>query len=305
MPNAFIRSAHLRCAHLRRALAGLAALLLIAASVWAQEVSAQEKVSFPSRDGTTLDGYLFRAKPANGPGPAVIFAHGCGGLFGKTGINARETDWAQRLTGLGYSVLMVDSFTPRGVKSMCAPANFRGEVYRARPQDLYGALAYLQAQPFADPGRIALMGWSLGGGAVLNTLRADSPARPAGLAPARDFQAAVAFYPASCRPERQPGGWSSRIPLLVLTGDKDVWTPLPPCEALLSQAAQAGRPVTLHIYPGAYHDFDWPGLAYRERPDFRTRDGVVPIVATDPAARTDALTRVPAFLGRYLRANGK
>lgn len=280
---------------IRRALAGLVLLGLCAAGA-----QAQEKVAFPSRDGTPLDGYLFRAPQGKGRAPALVFAHGCGGLIGKNGINARETDWAARFTASGISVLMVDSFTPRGVSSMCAPANFRAEVYQARPQDMYGALAYLQAQPFVDPGRIALMGWSLGGGTVLNTLRTDSPARPPGLAPARDFQAAVAFYPASCNPARQPGGWTSRIPLLVLTGEKDVWTPLAPCEALLDAAARAGQPVTLHVYPGAYHDFDWPGLAYRERPEFRTRTGIVPIVAMDPAARADALERVPAFLGRYL-----
>ncbi|TDT92811.1 dienelactone hydrolase [Azorhizobium sp. AG788] len=281
----------------RLALAGLAALGLLAASPAAQ---AQEKVSFPSRDGTLIDGYLFRA--GQGPGPAVVFAHGCGGLIGKNGINARETDWAQRLNGAGYSVLMVDSFTPRGVRSMCAPANFRSDVYRARPKDMYGALAYLQAKPFVNPGRIALMGWSQGGGTVLNTLRTDSSARPGGLPPSRDFQAAVAFYPGSCSAARQPGGWSSRIPLLVLLGEKDVWSPLQPCEALLTEAASAGNPVTLRIYSGAYHDFDWPGLAYRERPEFRTTAGVVPITGTDPAARSDALSRVPAFLSRYLTA---
>jgi hypothetical protein len=29
-------------------------------------------------------------------------------------------------------------------------------------------------------------------------------------------------------------------------------------------------------------------------------EGAVPIYGTDPAARQDAFTRVPAFLGRYL-----
>ncbi len=103
------------------------------------------------------------------------------------------------------------------------------------------------------------MGWSQGGGTVLNTLRTDSSARPGGLPPSRDFQAAVAFYPGSCSAARQPGGWSSRIPLLVLLGEKDVWSPLQPCEALLTEAASAGNPVTLRIYSGAYHDFDCPG----------------------------------------------
>ncbi|WP_035715102.1 dienelactone hydrolase family protein [Azorhizobium doebereinerae] len=277
-----------------------AVVLALCGMLAAGTARAQEKVSFPSRDGTTIDGYLFRTGAATAP--AVVFAHGCGGLLGRGGaINVREQDWARRLTTAGYHVLMVDSFTPRGVRSMCAPANFQGEVYRARPQDLYGALAYLQAQPFVKPDKVAVIGWSLGGGAVLNTLRTDSPARLAGLPPARDFRAAIAFYPASCNLERQKGGWSSRIPLLVLLGEKDVWSPLAPCEALLTQAASAGSPVTLRIYSGAYHDFDWPGLAYKERPEFRTASGAVPIVAMDPEARADALDRVPAFLARYLK----
>ncbi len=54
------------------------------------------------------------------------------------------------------------------------------------------------------------------------------------------------------------------------------------------------------VYPGACHVFDAPNLARRELPAYVTRAGVVPIVATDPAARADALQRVPAFLGRYL-----
>jgi hypothetical protein len=37
-----------------------------------------------------------------------------------------------------------------------------------------------------------------------------------------------------------------------------------------------------------------------ESPQFRTAAGVVPIQGTNPAARQDALTRVPVFLDRYL-----
>lgn len=262
---------------------------------------AQEKISVTSRDGTALDAYLFRP-PGSAPSPALVFAHGCGGLLNQAGrINARETDWARHLTAAGYVVLMVDSFTTRGVRNMCAPANFQGAIYRARPQDLYGALAYLQAQPYVKPTRVGVVGWSLGGGAILNALRPDSSGRPAGLTPDRDFRAAVAFYPASCKPERQHGGWTSRIPLLVLLGEGDVWSPLAPCRSLLEAAAANGSPVQMKIYAGAYHDFDWPNLPYRERLDYRTSAGVIPVTGTDPAARADALSRVPSFLATYLK----
>ncbi len=262
---------------------------------------AQEKISVPSRDGTALDAYLFRPH-TTGPAPAMVFAHGCGGLLNSAGrINTRETDWARHLNAAGYVVLMVDSFTTRGVRNMCSPSSFQGAVYRARSQDLYEALAYLQAQPYVAPSRVGVMGWSLGGGAVLNALRTDSSARPAGLAPDRDFRAAVAFYPASCSAERQRGSWSSRIPLLVLLGDGDVWTPLAPCRSLIEAAAAQGNAVTLKVYAGAYHDFDWPNRPYKELTEYRTAAGVVPIIATDPAARADASSRVPAFLAKYLK----
>jgi dienelactone hydrolase len=67
-------------------------------------------------------------------------------------------------------------------------------MYRDRPKDAYAALQYLQAQPFVQPDRVGLMGWSQGGGTVLRTVNDKSIGRPATLA--RDFKAAVSFYPA-------------------------------------------------------------------------------------------------------------
>jgi dienelactone hydrolase len=87
---------------------------------------------------------------------------------------------------------------------------------------------------------------------------------------------------------------------LVLQGAADVWTPAPPCESFIAAAAARGASVAMQVYPGAYHAFDAPNLSQRELPDYRTRAGVVPIIGTDPAARADALQRVPAFLARYL-----
>jgi dienelactone hydrolase len=269
--------------------------------------SAAEKVRFPSLDRSWLNGaavpveaYLFRPDPA-GPHPAVIFLHGCGGLLDRRGeINGRELAWASRLTAAGYVVLMVDSYATRDVTNMCAPASFRPEVYRARPKDAYGALRYLQSQPFVRPDRIGLIGWSLGGGTILLTISdRDSLGRPADL-PQGDFRAAVAFYPATCDTSKLKAGWSSRIPLLVLVGEGDVWTPAQPCKVLIDKAAAAGSPVSIRIYPGAYHDFDWPGLPVRHLTPYRTNQGVVPVTGMDPAARDDAYRRVSDFLTEYL-----
>ena len=277
-----------------------ALFLLLVLALTAGGAAAQERVHFASLDAstpTTLDAYLFRP---NGPGPypAIVFMHGCGGLIvAKTGaIMSREMDWERRLVAKGYVVLMVDSFTSRGVDNMCSPQGFRESVYAARPADAYGALAYLQTLPFVARDRIGLMGWSQGGGAVLYTVSSRSPRRPAG----PDFRAAVAFYPASCSERRLGASWTTSIPLLILVGDKDVWTPAAPCQALAGSAASRGAPVEFRAYPGAYHDFDWPGLKRRELQAYATREGVVPITGEDPAARADVLERVPAFFASHI-----
>jgi dienelactone hydrolase len=277
----------------------IALLLCCLASI----ANAQTTVHFPSLDGppaTELDGYLF---PASEPGrhPAVVFLHGCGGMFSRSGkINSRERDWAQRLNAAGITVLMVDSLKPRHHGQMCSPTSADADIYRARAFDAYGALRYLRTLDSVQPERIGVMGWSLGGGTVLNTIRTTSPARLA-TQPQDGFRAAVAFYPASCNVAAQGKTWSSPIPLLLLTGAKDVWTRLAPCEKLMGSVA-AGTDLTMQVYPNAYHDFDWPHMKVHELPAYTTRAGVVPITGTDPEARADAQQRVLSFLTGHLLA---
>jgi dienelactone hydrolase len=264
-----------------------------------------EKITFASLDeGVQLDGYVWRPAPdpAAAPvkHPAIILMHGCSGLFMVEGpMNQREVDWAERFAAQGYVALVIDSFRPRGVKEMCSPATFQAKVYDSRPLDAYGAMAWLQQQDDVAPDRIAMMGWSQGGGAVLLTARAESEQRPANL-PHGDFAAAVAMYPGSCHPEVFRSTWTTAVPMLVLIGAKDVWTPASPCQVVTSRAAALGSDVTFHIYPTAYHDFDWTGEALHQLPDDTTAAGVVPWIGEDATAHADAIRRVPDFLAQYI-----
>jgi dienelactone hydrolase len=285
---------------------GLRLLLCSVLLLWCASAGAQESVHFPSledngagRASTTLDGYIFR--PAgSGKHPALVFLHGCDGMFNRaTGlIGRRERDWAAEFVPAGFVVLLVDSFGSRNHGKMCSQRGFDRELYLKRPRDAYGALAFLQAQPFVQTDRVGVIGWSQGGGAVLYAIRAQSIGRPIQL-PEGDFRAAVAFYPASCE-ERRQQGWASKIPLLVLLGAEDVWTPAAPCKTFLDDAIGRGARIEVQIYPGAYHGFDRADSPRRELPQFRTAAGVIPIVGTEPAARRDALSRVPAFLARFM-----
>jgi dienelactone hydrolase len=269
------------------------ALFLICTSY--ARANSQEIVHFPTIPASTvkLDGYLY-LPAAPGRHAAVVFLHGCGGLMSRSTHKpeSRQTAWAKVLNNLGYTVLMVDSFTPRGVKSVCSPKTWSDTVYAARPYDAYAGLAYLQSRPDIDSKHIGVMGWSNGGGVTLLSVGTRAPHNPSG------FAAAVAFYPGSCSTLRLGEGWSSTIPLLVLVGGSDVWTPAGPCAIALKDSPNT----RLKIYPGAYHDFDWPGMAVHSSPGFTTSAGVVPIEGENPEAHADALKIVAEFFARYLRS---
>ncbi len=303
------------------ALAAVLALAASAAGVFAQEgkpaappanAKTQEAVElahvdFPSLDGkTTLITHLFRP-PGDEPRPAVVVMHGCSGLLAKNGrFFPLYRAWAREFLKQGFVVLVVDSAKSRGFGQTCSASEARKVMWRDRPRDAYAALRWLQAQPFVRADRIALAGWSQGGGVVLLTISDKSIGRPEGLA--ADFAAAVSFYPGACAEKWQtqpftsvpPQGWTTHVPLLVLFGEADVWTELKPCEAFLSAAKARGNPIELKTYARAVHAFDAPGLPRTELPRYRSPDGRIPVIGTDENARKDALVRVPAYLAEKL-----
>ena len=282
------------------------AILLLAVAGFGHPAFAQEKVRFPSLDAdltqaapTQIEGLLYRPE-TNAPAPAIVLAHGCGGLYGRDGVpTPRHHEWAWRFQALGYVVLHVDSFTPRGLREICTRSNRTVSPARERPRDEYGALVYLQSLPFVQPDRIGLLGWSNGGSTTLYTVDSALRARPPGLR--HDFRAAVAFYPGCRAPRDRKTAWTTSIPLLILVGDADDWTPAQPCLDLVERAKALKEPVDIHVYPGAYHDFDAPNSAIRVRRNIATTASGTATIGTNPAARADAMERAPAFLGRYLK----
>jgi dienelactone hydrolase len=255
---------------------------------------AAEGVTFAG-DGVTLEALLYR--PAGkGPFPAVVALHGCAGLYGRDGsLSPRHVDWAERLVAKGFVVLFPDSFGSRGAGSQCRTDDRVTRPSRERVADALAAKAYLQARPDVKVDAVSLLGWSNGGSSVLYAVQKGRRAQDG----KPDFARAIVFYP-GCRTPAEQGRWHARLPLLILIGAADDWTPAEPCEALAAAAAAAGEPVSIVVYPGAYHDFDHPNLTLRSHSDLAyTADGEGRAhTGTDPAARQDALRRVPAFLAQ-------
>lgn len=210
------------------------------------------------------------------PFAAVILLHGCGG------VSQNMQSWAKRLVSWGYAALILDSFGPRGIETVCN----RGSQFlpRERAKDSFAAAAYLRQRADIDPARIGLIGFSHGGStalaaAVQNRVMAYD---------AKPFQAVVAYYPycPSVAPQLAND-------VQILVGSDDDWTPAPRCVdfAALYAGTSAHKPL-LKVYPDAVHVFDAPGAP---RLYFGHH------LAYDAAAAADSFQVTRQFLDRHLR----
>jgi dienelactone hydrolase len=175
-------------------------------------------------------------------------------------------------------------------------------------EDAFGALTYLRSLPFVDGKRIGVMGWSYGATAALRVATTsavvESEPRDGG------FRVSVAFYP-RC----DAFGYDTNIPVLMLLGGNDDWTPPAQCvaaaEALIKRG---GSTVEWTVYPGATHNFDNSELRAGNRcehgSDRSCRDHeriranawhLGHSLEYDANATADAEKRVGAFLATHLR----
>jgi dienelactone hydrolase len=141
---------------------------------------------------------------------------------------------------------------------------------------------------------VSLLGWQNGAVAALWAIRrrggtGDGPA---------DFRSAVALYP-GCR-RLGVTEWSARVPTLVLVGAADDWAPAKTCEHMVANARGRSAQTQIVVYPGAYAEFDHPNMPMRQLSNLAfSADGSGRAHSgTNPAARADAIKRVPEWLSR-------
>lgn len=217
-------------------------------------------------------------RPAGeGAVPFVVLLHGCGGLKYEAMWSRWVQPWVELFREHGIGVAVVDSFGPRGVDQVCTGAPGAWAVRRA--DDAYSARAWLAQQRDVDAGRIAVMGMSNGGRAVLAALR-STPSHP------DPFAAGIALYP-GCQSDVASAFYA---PLLVLIGSADAVTPARFCEQMKAAQPASAPELRLIVYPRGPHTFDM------RLPD-RTLLGMR--LGYDADATADARGQVIAFLAAH------
>jgi dienelactone hydrolase len=238
-------------------------------------------IPIPVDDPTTkaIAGALFKPT-GKGPFPAVVYISGCNGVI-PIGLTKPTID---RLLSKGVATLIIDSFTPRnetqGICPTMANVNVKSDAqlkYVARGgNDALAALNVLEAMPDIDTNHVFLLGYSYGAIASLSAMNEKNPANHAKVV------GVVAYYP-FCYEDDDPS-----VPVLVLVGEKDDWTPAASCQPFASKTN-----FEVVVYPGATHAFNIPF----EKPV----EMLGHHMEYDEKAAQDAQQRADAFMDAHMK----
>jgi dienelactone hydrolase len=203
---------------------------------------------------------------AAGPFPTVLAFHGCGGQ--RDSMVENINSW---LLPAGFAVLYVDSFAARGIEDWRPVCDGKLLWGNERAQDVYAALELAAAMPQVDARRMAVMGFSHGGWAILDALAYGGDAGHGFAKPdAQTLQlikAAVTFYPFCGYPAqlRLNSQAPRDIPLLMLLAGQDSVTSHQQCLDSLDALGLAR--IQLVQYQDADHVFDQPSPMNTYQPD--------------------------------------
>jgi len=245
---------------------------------WLSEVrlASTEAISFKSRDGTPISGFLVKPPgwTAGRPYPAILRIHGGPVMQFQNEFN-EQFQW---LASRGYVVIAAN---PRG-------SSGRGEKWAAAiyadwgrkdAEDVLSAVDYAVREGIADRDRLGVGGWSYGG-ILTNYVIAQDRRFKAAISGAgisnilagygtdeyvREYEAELGT------PWQNTNVWlklsfpflhADRIttPTLFLGGTEDYNVPLLNAEQMYQALRSLGRETQLVIYPGEYHTIRRPSF---------------------------------------------
>ena len=235
-----------------------------------RKLATVKSISYAAADGTKIPAYL--TLPVEGAGknlPAVVLPHG-----GPSSRDVWGFDWlAQYFAARGYAVIQPNY---RGSSGFGAEfQNKNGWInWRTAMSDIGDSARYLAKQGIADPARMAIVGWSYGGYAAL-----QSAAIEPGL-----YKAAVAIAPVTdlVMLKKENEKYTSgkivsafigsgphliegsplrnvskiKVPVLLFHGDYDINVGIAQSEKMADALRGSGAKVEFIRYDGLDHQLD-------------------------------------------------
>ena len=186
--------------------------------------------------------------PAGGKGAIVVVASGNSG----PGL---YRDFSSKLAELGYYTVLMDG------KDLFDPGSI-GLIVNGT-ENLLAVIAESKSSPQAIPGKVSLVGFSVGGAGVLayGTKLKDK------------VSAVVAYYPAITTMGRDMKTFAAgfQTPVLLFAGEKDLYHNCCLIQTM-RELAKAPKTVPFELveYPKAHHGFNLKSLPFAYRPQDAT-----------------------------------
>ncbi|MBT4268966.1 MAG: prolyl oligopeptidase family serine peptidase [Deltaproteobacteria bacterium] len=241
--------------------------------------------------------HIFKPK-GDPPYPTIMMLHGAS----DTAWFAVYEGWAKDFQSEGYAVVAVDSYHSRGIggRNLRSGTLLPGE----RAADILVTLDWMKRQSWIKQDAIAAVGWSHGGGTILDGLVLNPPKRrPTGLidlpeSTMMDLKAVVLFYP-GCLDKVMgielmkviENDWEETPPMLAFLPRHDEVANMKLCARILDRHLAKGHPITYNWVNGG-HSFDQA-----------TDDYGQPFSTSDAKLKKQTWDQMFEFLDKQLKKN--